>query len=197
GGAAVDRPARPAGPARGALRGFRRGRGHSRQPPAQLPARRLDRPDRPDDRALRHRAGPGVARVRNRPRADLEHSPAARGGTVTMSTVTETTLMLVVVAAACAVPGGFLVLPPMSVVSDAISHVLLFGIVLAYFVTRDLKSPWLLFGAAATGVLTVALVELLQKTRLVKEDAAIGLVFPALFALGVLLATMFLRNTHL
>src|SRR5262249_8473618 len=162
-----------------------------------LPARRLDGPDRPDDRALRHRAGPGVARVRNRPRADLEHSPAARGGTVTMSTVAETTLMLVVVAAACAVPGVFLVLRRMSLVSDAISHVLLFGIVLAYFVTRDLKSPWLLFGAAATGVLTVALVELLQKTRLVKEDAAIGLVFPALFALGVLLATMFLRNTHL
>lgn len=109
----------------------------------------------------------------------------------------EIALVLVVVSAACAVPGVFLVLRRMALVSDAIGHVLLFGIVVAYFVTRDLDSPWLLVGAAATGVLTVALVELLQKTRLVKEDTAVGLVFPALFALGVLLASMFFRNTHL
>ena len=114
-----------------------------------------------------------------------------------MSYVTEIALVLVVVAAACALPGVFLVLRRVALVSDAIGHVLLFGIVLAYFVTRDLDSPWLLLGAAATGVLTVALVELLQRTRLVKEDAAIGLVFPALFAAGVLLASVYLRNTHL
>lgn len=114
-----------------------------------------------------------------------------------MSITLELVLVLVVVAAACAVPGSFLVLRRMALVSDAISHVLLLGIILAYFATRDLDSPWLLVGAAATGVLTVALVELLQRTKLVKEDAAIGLVFPALFALGVLLASMFFRNTHL
>ena len=107
------------------------------------------------------------------------------------------TLVLVVVAVACALPGAFLVLRRMALVSDAISHVLLFGIVVAYFATRDLDSPWLLAGAAATGVLTVALVELLQRTRLVKADAAVGLVFPAMFAAGVLLASIFLRNTHL
>lgn len=114
-----------------------------------------------------------------------------------MSFTTEIALVLVVVAAACALPGTFLVLRRMALVSDAIGHVLLFGIVLAYFAVRDLDSPVLLVGAAATGVLTVALVELLQRTRLVKEDAAVGLVFPALFAGGVLLASMFLRNTHL
>ena len=114
-----------------------------------------------------------------------------------MSTTAELALVLVVVAAACAVPGVFLVLRRMALVSDAISHVLLFGIILAYFATRDLDSPWLMAGAAATGVLTVALVELLQRTKLVKEDAAVGLVFPALFAAGVVLASMFFRNTHL
>ena len=114
-----------------------------------------------------------------------------------MSYITEIALVLVVVSVACALPGTFLLLRRMSLVSDAISHVLLFGIVLAYFATRSVDSPWLLFAAAATGVLTVALVELLQRTRLVKEDAAIGLVFPALFAGGVLLASMYLRNTHL
>jgi manganese/zinc/iron transport system permease protein len=108
----------------------------------------------------------------------------------------EVMLVLVVVAAACAVPGCFLVLR-MALVSDAISHVLLLGIVLAYFVVRDVDSPWLLAGAASTGVFTVVLVELLQKTRRVKADAAIGLVFPALFAVGVLLASMYHRNIHL
>jgi manganese/zinc/iron transport system permease protein len=91
----------------------------------------------------------------------------------------------------------WLVLRRLSLVGDAISHVLLFGIVLAYFVVPDLYSPWLLAGAAASGVLTVALVEALQRTRLVKEDAAIGLVFPALFAVGTLLASMNFRGTHL
>lgn len=114
-----------------------------------------------------------------------------------MSYANEIALVLVIVAVACSLPGAFLVLRRMALVSDAISHVLLFGIVLAFFATRDLNSPWLLVGAAATGVLTVALVELLQRTRLVKADAAIGLVFPAMFAAGVLLASMFLRNTHL
>jgi hypothetical protein len=61
------------------------------------------------------------------------------------------TLVLVVVAVACALPGAFLVLRRMALVSDAVGHVLLFGIVLAYFATRDLNSPWLLAGAAATG----------------------------------------------
>jgi manganese/zinc/iron transport system permease protein len=106
-------------------------------------------------------------------------------------------LVLAVVAAACAVPGVFLVLRRMALVSDAIGHTLLLGIVLAYFATRDIDSPWLLVGAALTGLLTVALVELLQRTKLVKADAAIGLVFPALFALGVVLVSVKARNIHL
>lgn len=105
--------------------------------------------------------------------------------------------VMVAVAAACSVPGVFLVLRRMVLVGDAISHVLLLGIVLAYFVVRDPASPALFFGAAAVGVLTVALVEALQRTRVIKEDAAIGLVFPALFSLGTILASMYLRNTHL
>lgn len=106
-------------------------------------------------------------------------------------------LILAVVAAACAVPGVFLVLRRMALVSDAIGHVLLLGIVLAYFATRDLESPWLLVGAALAGLLTVGLVEALQRTNLVKADAAIGLVFPALFALGVVLVSVKARNIHL
>lgn len=103
----------------------------------------------------------------------------------------------IVVAAACALPGVFLVLRRTAMMSDAISHTVLLGIVLAYFVVQDLSSPLLIVGAAATGLLTVWLVELLSRTGLVKEDAAIGLVFPALFSLAVILISRFARGVHL
>ena len=50
---------------------------------------------------------------------------------------------------------------------------------------------------ALTGVLTVALVELLTSTRRLKEDAAMGLVFPALFSVGIVLITRHAGNVHL
>ena len=109
----------------------------------------------------------------------------------------EIQLVAVVVAAACALPGVFLVLRGMAMMSDAISHAILPGIVVAFFVTGDLGSPLLILGAALTGVLTVALVELINRTRLVKEDAAIGLVFPALFSIGVILIARFAGDVHL
>lgn len=109
----------------------------------------------------------------------------------------ETAVVIAVVAAACAIPGTFLVLRRLVMLADAISHVLLFGIVTMYLLVRDLHSPLLLIGAAASGLLTVVLVEALQRTRLVKADAAIGLVFPAVFSLGTIIASMYLRNTHL
>ena len=81
--------------------------------------------------------------------------------------------------------------------SDAISHAILPGIVLAFFLTESLSSPLLILAAAGTGVLTVFFVELLQRTKLIKEDAAIGLTFPALFSIGVILISRFAENVHL
>ncbi|GIW81847.1 MAG: zinc ABC transporter permease [Gemmatales bacterium] len=109
----------------------------------------------------------------------------------------EVQAILVVTASACALPGVFLVLRRLALMSDAISHSILFGIVLAFFITRDLSSPLLIGGAALAGIVTVLLVEGLHRTRLVKEDAAIGLVFPVLFCIGVLLISGFLRGVHL
>ncbi len=112
------------------------------------------------------------------------------------STVT-LALVLSVVACACALPGAFLVLRRAAMTSDAIGHVLLFGIVLAYFVVRDLDSPWLMVGAALAGLLAVVLVESLEKSGRVKADAALGLVFAALFAAGVLMVSVSVKNVHL
>jgi len=109
----------------------------------------------------------------------------------------EIQLTAAVVAMACALPGVFLILRRMALLSDAISHSILLGIVLAFFVVQDLSSPFLIFAAAASGVLTVVLVELLKRTQLVKEDAAIGLVFPLLFSIGVILVSRYSGNVHL
>jgi manganese/zinc/iron transport system permease protein len=100
-------------------------------------------------------------------------------------------------AVACSLVGSFLVLRRMAMLSDAISHAILPGIVVAYFVVQDLSSPLLLLAAALTGVATVSLVELLFHSRLVHEDTAIGLVFPALFSIGVILISRYAGRVHL
>jgi manganese/zinc/iron transport system permease protein len=114
-----------------------------------------------------------------------------------LSPEVEIQIIASVTAAACALVGVFLVLRRMALMSDAITHSILLGIVLAFFVVEDIASPFLIFAAALTGVLTVTAVELLNRTRLVKEDASIGLVFPFLFSLGVILISRYAGNVHL
>lgn len=109
----------------------------------------------------------------------------------------EIQLIAALVSIACAIPGTFLVLRKIAMISDAISHAILPGIVLGFFITQDLNSPILILLAAITGVITVVLVEFIQKTGLVKEDTAIGLVFPALFSIGVILIAKNANDVHL
>ena len=81
----------------------------------------------------------------------------------------EIQLIASLVAIACAIPGTFLVLRKMAMISDAISHSILPGIVVGFFITQDLNSPLLILLAAITGVLTVVMVEKIQQTKLVKK----------------------------
>lgn len=111
--------------------------------------------------------------------------------------IADITLVAVLVAVACALPGVFLVLRQQSLQSDAISHSVLFGIVVCFFLVRSLDSPLLLLGAVATGILTVLLSEVLLKTGLLKEDASIGLVFPFLFSLAVILISLYASDIHI
>ena len=109
----------------------------------------------------------------------------------------ESYFVLLTTAAACAVLSPFLVLRKLSMVSDAISHSVLLGIVIAFLIVKDVGSPFLIVGAATFGVITVFAVELLSGTGLVKNDDAVGIVFPMFFALAVVLITKFARNVHL
>lgn len=114
-----------------------------------------------------------------------------------MSPQIEIQLIAIFVAIACSLPGVFLVLRKMSMVSDAITHTILLGIVLAFFYTHNLSSPLLIIGATAIGVITVWLTEALHRTRLVSDDSAVGIVFPFLFSIAVILISHFSNSVHL
>ncbi len=101
------------------------------------------------------------------------------------------------VGIAASLVGTFLVLRGNSMLSDAISHSIVFGIVIVWLITGAQSGPAQIVGAALTGLLTVYLTELLINTKRVKQDAAIGLVFPVLFSIGVLLLNLYARNVHI
>lgn len=114
-----------------------------------------------------------------------------------MSPQLEIQIIAVIVAVACALPGVFLVLRKMSMMSDSITHTILLGIVLAFFMVHDLSSPFLIIGAALIGVATVWLTEVLGRTKLLAEDAAIGIVFPLLFSIAIILISRYAGSVHL
>ena len=103
----------------------------------------------------------------------------------------------VLVAVPCALLGTFLVLRQMAMMGDAISHAVLPGIVVAFFLSESLGPVTSLVGAGAFGLLAAVLVEALRNTGRVKEDSSIGIVFTALFALGVFLISRFASDVHL
>ncbi len=109
----------------------------------------------------------------------------------------EIQIIAVIVAVASVLPGVFLVLRKMSMMSDAITHTILLGIVLGFFIIHNLNSPILILGASLMGLLTVYLVELLDKTKLVSKDSAIGIVFPMLFSIAIIIISKYAANVHI
>lgn len=101
------------------------------------------------------------------------------------------------VGIAASLLGTFLVLRGNSMLTDAISHSVVFGIVVVWLLTGQISGPFQIIGAALTGLLTVWLTELVASSGRVRQDAAIGLVFPILFAAGVLLMNLYARNVHI
>ena len=114
-----------------------------------------------------------------------------------MSPELEIQLIAVIVAVASSLPGVFLVLRKMAMMTDAITHTILLGIVKAFFMTGSLTSPLLILGAALMGVFTVFLTETLNNTRLVSEDSAIGVVFPLLFSIAIIIISKYAGSVHL
>ncbi|WP_419906331.1 metal ABC transporter permease [Hoeflea sp.] len=90
-------------------------------------------------------------------------------------------------AVSCALLGNFLVLRKQSLMGDAVSHVVLPGIVVAFIITGSITVWPMLLGAAAAALISALLIELVRNLGKVEPGAAMGVVFTALFALGVVL----------
>lgn len=106
-------------------------------------------------------------------------------------------LIGVLSAVSCALLGNFLVLRKQSLMGDAVSHVVLPGIVVAFIFTGSISVGPMLLGAAAAALLSALLIELVRNLGKVEPGAAMGVVFTALFALGVvLLEQSDTRNVH-
>lgn len=101
------------------------------------------------------------------------------------------------VSAACALVGSFLVVRRMSLLGDAIAHAVLPGIAVAVLAGGRLGGPLVLAGAVAAALVTVWLTRALHAAVGLAEDAGAGVVFTSLFALGVVMVTLFASRIDL
>lgn len=88
---------------------------------------------------------------------------------------------------ACALPGNFLVLRRQSLIGDAVSHVVLPGIVAAFLLTGTVAAGAMLIGAAGAAIVAVVLIEFVRRVGRIEPGAAMGVIFTTMFAAGVLL----------
>jgi manganese/zinc/iron transport system permease protein len=106
-------------------------------------------------------------------------------------------LMGFLVATACGLVGNYLILRRMALVGDAISHSVLPGLAIAFLVANNRSSLAMFLGALGAGLVTTVLIELIHKKSRVKQDAAIGITFSSLFAIGVIIISLFASKIDL
>ena len=97
----------------------------------------------------------------------------------------------------CGLLGSFLILRKMAMVGDAISHAVLPGIVIAFLISGSRDSFEMIIGAALLGLISSFLIEFFHKRAKLQTDAAIGVTFTWLFALGVILISLFTGQVDL
>ena len=102
----------------------------------------------------------------------------------------------VLVGIACGVLGCYVVLRRMALIGDALAHAVLPGVVIAFLVTGNTGISGLFLGALIAGLVTAVLIKLVSSLSRTKEDSAIGIVFTAFFAIGIVLISAMPRGTH-
>ncbi len=105
-----------------------------------------------------------------------------------------TLLTAITIAVSCSLLGCFLVLRKTVMVGDAISHSVLPGIAIAYLLSSSFNSVFMLIGAAIFGVFTTLIIDFFHKKLKLQEDASIGITFTWLFAIGVIIITLFTNS---
>ena len=108
-----------------------------------------------------------------------------------------TILTASLVAINCALMGGFLMMRKMVMIGDAISHAVLPGIFVAYYISGSTASLPILAGAAFSGILATLMIEWFTKKARLQSDAAIGVSYTLLFAIGIILISKWGQNADL
>lgn len=88
----------------------------------------------------------------------------------------------IIVGVTCGIIGSFITLKGMSLIGDAISHAVLPGVAISYMIGINF-----FYGAVVAGLLTALGINYVDQKSRIKSDSAIGIVFSAFFALGVIL----------
>lgn len=109
---------------------------------------------------------------------------------------------IIILTALCiAIPnsvlGGFLVLRKMSMIGDALSHAVLPGIAIAFFITGETNSVWALQLATVIGVISVLFIQAISGKGGTQKDAAIGIVYTLSFSIGIILTSYGAQNADL
>lgn len=106
-------------------------------------------------------------------------------------------LMGFLVATACGLVGNYLILRRMALMGDAISHSVLPGLVIAFLFSSSRGTGPMFVGALAAGIAATILIEAIHRKTRVKQDAAMGIAFSTLFAIGVLLVSLYSEHVDL
>lgn len=96
-------------------------------------------------------------------------------------------IIAMLAASTCTLTGNFLLLRRQALIGDAISHVVLPGIVAAFLLTGTVSTWPMILGAAGAALLAALMIELIRRLGRVEANAAMGISFTSLFAVGVLL----------
>lgn len=106
-------------------------------------------------------------------------------------------IIIVLTAVGCSLVGNFLVLRRLSLMGDAISHAVLPGIVVAFLFIGHLDSPLFFIMSVIFAVFMAIFIQWITDRVTISRESVIGIVFTALFALGVLMLVQFADNVHL
>ncbi|MAS52294.1 MAG: iron ABC transporter [Flavobacteriales bacterium] len=93
--------------------------------------------------------------------------------------------------------GSFLVLNKLSLIGDALSHAVLPGIVIAFLISGEINSFWMLLGASGFGIVAILLIDWLNRLGGFGKDSSIGIIYTLLFAIGIILITSKAKNADI
>lgn len=101
-------------------------------------------------------------------------------------------VIAILVGIVCAIVGSYLMVQRLALLGDAISHSVLPGLAIAFIIGANI-----FIGAFIAGVLSTVIIAWIKARSTIKEDAAMGIVFSAFFALGITLITIVQKDNKI